>query len=95
MRNPTIEQRARRNPAFYPPIVRDLPDGFITLSEARDLASDFSVHFFNFSLSVIGESYRRDLCVGPYSEEFVIFQNRLYVKAEAFNAMLSELRELE
>ena len=35
VRNPTIEQRARRNPTFYPPIVRELPDGFIALSEIR------------------------------------------------------------
>ena len=95
VRYPTIEQRARRNPTFYPPIVRELPDGFITLLEARGLAPDFSIRYFNFSLSVIGVSYRRDLRAGPYSKEFVIFQNQLYVNAEVFNTMLSELRTLE
>ena len=95
VRNPTLEQRARRNPTFYPSIVRELPDGFITLSEMLDLAPEFSIHYFNFSLSVIGELYRRDLSVRPYSEEFVIFQNQLYIEAEVFNAILLELRELE
>ena len=95
VRNPTLEQRARRNPTFYPPIVRELPDGFITWPDIRDLAPEFSIHYFNFSFSVIGESHRRDLRPRPYSEEFVIFQNQLYVEAEAFKAVLSELRELE
>jgi hypothetical protein len=95
VRNPTLEQRARRNPTFYPPIVRELPDGFITWPEIRDLAPEFSIHYFNFAFSVIGESYRRDLIARPYSEEFVIFQNQLYVETEAFNTTLLELRELE
>ena len=72
-----------------------MPDGFITWSEMRDLAPDFSIHYFNFSFSVIGESHRRDLRVGPCSEEFIIFQNQLYVEAEVFNTILAELRKLE
>jgi len=95
VRNPTLEQRARRNPTFYPPIVQELPNGFITWPEIRDLAPDFSIHYFNFTFSVIGESYRRDLPANPYSEEFVIFHNQLYINAEVFNTVLSELRALE
>jgi hypothetical protein len=95
VRNPTLEQRARRNPTFYPIIVRELPTGFITWQEIRDLAPDFSIHYWHFTFSVIGESHRTDLRAGQYSKEFVIFQNQLYIDMEAFYTILSELRELE
>lgn len=93
--NPTLEQRARRNPTFYPPVARELPDGFVSLAEANRLATEFSIWYFNFSFSIIGVWDRIDLSVRPDSTEFLIFQNQLFIDAEVFNTILVELRELE